>query len=218
MSYPGPLLPNLLGRNTSDNPDVPRSSTGGNVIPPDGPKVADFNPFNPESMWGEDVECFSDLRWRIGGRIGEPGTSKVVGRILRPVESVLRLSWLGLRFIAGIFGLIKSGDEGSETSCEDNELAKGGCIDNPFMFRARRGEGDVIGRSRLLQSLTVRLSMVEGRPPKLVAGKEFNGIKLTGESGEEDGEGSEREEVSVVKVVVGEESADSEFCVDVLSW
>jgi hypothetical protein len=55
--------------------------------------------------------------------------------------------------------------------------------------------------------------MVFGSPPKLGEGNEFNGIRLTltGESGDEEGEGSDNEEVSVVKVVVGEESADSEF-------
>jgi hypothetical protein len=42
---------------------------------------------------------------------------------------------------------------------------------------------------------------------------------LTGESGEEEGDGSERGEESVVdSVVVGEESADSDACVEVLSW
>lgn len=46
----------------------------------------------------------------------------------------------------------------------------------------------------------------------------FKGIKLTGESGEEDGEGSERGEESLVdRVVVGEESADSDMDVEVLS-
>ena len=46
----------------------------------------------------------------------------------------------------------------------------------------------------------------------------FRGIRWTGESGEDEGEGSERGDESVVeKVVVGEDSADSEACVDVLS-
>lgn len=141
----------------------------------------------------------------------------VTGRMFNPVESVLRLSWLGFLFIAGILGLMKEGDEGSETKLDDRELANGGWIDNPFMFLLR-GDGDVMGLSRLPKSFTVRLFIVDGRPPKLVAGKEFRGIRLTGESGEDDGDGSESEEVSVVNVVVGDESADSEFCVDVLSW
>jgi hypothetical protein len=41
---------------------------------------------------------------------------------------------------------------------------------------------------------------------------------LTGESGDEDGDGSERSDESVIDtVVVGDESADSVVCVDVLS-
>lgn len=92
-------------------------------MPPAGPKVADFN---DESICGDDVECFSDLRCRIGGRAGELGTSSIVGRILRPVESVFRLSWLGFLFIPGIFGLMNEGDEGSETKVEDKVPAKGG--------------------------------------------------------------------------------------------
>jgi len=40
-----------------------------------------------------------------------------------------------------------------------------------------------------------------------------------GESGDEDGDGSERGEESVVeRVVVGDESVDSDICVEVLSW
>ena len=90
-------------------------------------------------------------------------------------------------------------------------------MNNPFKFLGRRGAGEVIGLANWV-SLTVRWFMVEGSPPKLVALNEFKGIRLTGESGEDDGDGSDKEEVSVVKVVVGEDSADSEFCVDILSW
>jgi hypothetical protein len=47
---------------------------------------------------------------------------------------------------------------------------------------------------------------------KEVEGKLFNGIRWIGESGEEDGEGSDRgEESEVDSVVVGEESADSDI-------
>jgi hypothetical protein len=66
-------------------------------------------------------------------------------------------------------------------------------------------------------SFTVSVSMLDESRPKDVAGKEFSGMRFTGESGEDEGEGSESEEVSVVSVVVGEDSADSEFWVDVLS-
>jgi hypothetical protein len=63
------------------------------------------------------------------------------------------------------------------------------------------------------------LMLLTPRVPKLVAGKLLSGIRFMGESGEEEGEASDRGEESVVdSVVVGEESADSEVCVDVLSW
>lgn len=91
---------------------------------------------------------------------------------------------------------------------------------NPFKFLGRPlGDGDVIGLTSV-ESLTVRWFMVVGSPPKLVLVNGLRGIKfelLTGESGEDDGDGSDNEDVSVVKVVVGDDSADSKFCVDVLS-
>jgi hypothetical protein len=63
------------------------------------------------------------------------------------------------------------------------------------------------------------LMLLTPRLPKLVAGKLLSGIRFMGESGEEEGDASDRGEESVVdSVVVGEESADSEVCVDVLSW
>lgn len=65
-------------------------------------------------------------------------------------------------------------------------------------------------------SLTVSVFMLDDKPPKEVPGKLFSGIKLMGESGDDDGDGSDSDDVSVVKVVVGDESA--EFCVEVLSW
>lgn len=49
------------------------------------------------------------------------------------------------------------------------------------------------------------------RPPKVVPGKALRGTRFTGESGDEEGDGSEREEESVHDtVVVGDESADSD--------
>jgi hypothetical protein len=54
--------------------------------------------------------------------------------------------------------------------------------------------------------------------PNVVAEKEESGIIVTGDSGEDDGEGSVNEDESAVEiVVVGEESVDSEHCVDVES-
>ena len=190
-------------------------------MPPAGPNVADFI---VDSMWGEEVECLS-ARLCSMGIPGELGTSTRVGMGFRLFESVFKLSWLGLRFMAGIVGLMKEGEEGSDTRLEVREDWNGGCIDRPFMLR-RLGEGDVIGRGNsvlapralwFMPSLTERVFRLDERPPKDVAGNELSGIKLTGDSGDDEGDGSEREEVSVVKVVVGDESADSSLCV-VVSW
>lgn len=91
-------------------------------------------------------------------------------------------------------------------------------MERPFMFLGRRGAGEVMGRIKgFLCSETAKVAM-EGKPPKLVDGKAFKGTRLTGESGEDEGEGSDSDEESVHDtVVVGEESADSDVCVDVLS-
>lgn len=158
----------------------------------------------------------------MGPRAGELGISIVVGRMPKPPNpfvSVFKLSWLGFRFMAGICGLMNTGDDGSDTRLEESELANGGWIESPFMFLALLGDGEVIGLSRLvfmlLESFMLRVFMVEERAPKVVPGKELKGIKLIGESGDDDGDGSDSEDVSVVKVVVGDESA--EFCVEVLS-
>lgn len=90
-------------------------------------------------------------------------------------------------------------------------------MERPFMFLLL-GAGDVIGRiKRGACSETVRLAM-EGKAPNVVPGKAFRGTRLTGESGEEDGEGSESDEESVHEtVVVGDESADSEVWLELLS-
>lgn len=207
----------LVGRSISDRPDCPLSERVGKVMPPAGPKPADFM---PESICGEDVECFKARLCAnpIGGIAGDGGISIVDDRMLSPWPSVFKLSWLGFRFIAGICGLMNDGEEGSETRLVESEVANGGCMERPFMLRLL-GEGEVIGLWKWLLmafgSLTVRVFIVDESPPKEVPGKLFNGIRLIGESGEEDGDGSESEDVSVVKVVVGDESA--EFCVDVLS-
>ena len=136
-------------------------------------------------------------------------------REIRSVVFVLRLSWLGLRFMPGIVGLMKEGEEGSDSNEEESEL-KGGWIERPFMFLGRLGAGEVMGRSRF-GSDTVRLAMLD-KPPKEIGAKPWRGARLTGESGDEDGEGSERSDESVHDtVVVGDESADSVVWVDVLS-
>lgn len=94
-------------------------------------------------------------------------------------------------------------------------------MDSPFMFRGLLGEGEVMGRAKPteLPACSVEgLGLLECMP-KDVAGKLFSGIRLTGESGDDEGDGSDRGEESVVdRVVVGEESADSDICVELLSW
>lgn len=110
--------------------------------------------------------------------------------------------------MAGMTGLIKDGDAGSEPRLNDRGL-NGGCIDKPFVFFALRGAGEVMGRSRVEESEMVR----PDRPlelPKEVVFIEDNGMRLIGESGDEEGDGSESDEVSVHEAsVVGEDSADS---------
>jgi hypothetical protein len=150
----------------------------------------------------------------MGATEGELGTS--ILRVTKFVVLVLRLNWLGFLFIPGMTGLMKDGEVGSEGF----EIAlNGGWIERPFMFFARLGAGDVVGLCRGLMSHTFSAGL-DDRPPK-DAEPELSdrGSRFTGESGDEDGEGSEREDESVQEaVVVGEEPADSEFCVDVLSW
>jgi hypothetical protein len=52
----------------------------------------------------------------------------------------------------------------------------------------------------------------------VVAENEESGTIVTGDSGEDEGDGSDNDEESAVEmVVVGEESVDSEHCVDVES-
>jgi hypothetical protein len=92
----------------------------------------------------------------------------------------------------------------------------GAWIDRFFMLRSLLGDGEVIGRSRIGASGT--LSVVVWRP-KGAEVKLLNGRMLMGESGDDDGDGSDSGEESVVDmVVVGDESADSDICVEVLSW
>lgn len=132
---------------------------------------------------------------------------------------MLRLSKLGflLPFSAG--GLINEGDGGSDDNASTLE----------FKFNARllgflnfRGEGDVIGRSSLSGS-RIGLGSTIFRPwnesnPKCELENDDSGIKVIGDSGDELGEGSDNEDESTVDmVVVGEESVESDACVDVLS-
>lgn len=161
------------------------------------------------------MECFRARRCNIGGTDGEFGTSSV-DLVIRSDELVFRLSWLGFLFIAGIFGLMKEGEHGSDTREFDREL-KGGWMERPFMFLARLGAGEVMGLSILALSAMASVAM-DDNPAKVFPVKDDNGGRLTGDSGDDEGDGSESEEESVQdRVVVGDDSADSEFWVEVLS-
>jgi hypothetical protein len=143
----------------------------------------------------------------MGGNAGDWGTSNVV-RVIRSEVLVLRLSWLGFLRIEGTTGLMKAGDAGSLTSADESEL-KGGWIERPFIFFALRGPGEVMGRAGA-ESETVKPAM-PGSPPNEVALNEDSGTRLMGESGDDEGDGSDIEQESVHEaVVVGEDSADSD--------
>lgn len=160
----------FIGRKTSDKPDSLRSSILGSVIPPGGPKVDDLM---LESMWGEERECLSARRCSIGGIAGDGGTSRATGLVIRSDEFVFKLSWLGLRFIAGILGLMKTGDAGSDAIVFVMvEAITGGWMERPFMFRGRLSPGEVIGRSSELPN-SAAVVMGEGLfngPPNDVEG------------------------------------------------
>lgn len=155
------------GRRKDERPDSFRSSTVGIVMPPTGPNVADLR---PDSICGVDVECFSARRWRMGAAtVGELGTSSVV-RVIRFEEFVLRLSWLGLRFMGAIVGLMKAGEQGSDNIEEDEERElAGGWMERPFMFLRRLGPGEVMGRP-WFGSAIVSLAMLD-KPPKEAGAK-----------------------------------------------
>ena len=208
------------GRKNVDNPLSFRSKTVGIFIPPGGPNVADLR---PESMCGDEVECFNARRWSIGGiesvgTDGDRGISMVV-RAASSVDLVLRLRRLGFLFMPGMTGLMKDneGEEGSDVTDEASEL-KGAWIERPFMFLGRRGAGEVMGRSSVVGSETVNPAMPD-RPAKEGGAKLESGMMFTGESGDEEGDGSERSDESAHDtVVVGDDSADSVVWVDVLLW
>jgi hypothetical protein len=90
-------------------------------------------------------------------------------------------------------------------------------MERPFIFLGRRGAGDVMGRSGL-DSEIERLA-IPGNPLKGAGENVDRGIRFTtGESGDDDGDGSDRSDESVHEtVVVGDDSADSVAWVDVLS-
>lgn len=54
--------------------------------------------------------------------------------------------------MAGIAGLMKDGEQGSETILDVAFTVVGGWIDRPFIFLGFLGAGDVMGRSHELAS------------------------------------------------------------------
>lgn len=88
-------------------------------------------------------------------------------------------------------------------------------------FFAFRGDGEVIGLSSLNGNLGVMSAIFKlwnESKPKLDPENDDSAASVIGDSGEELGEGSDNDDESTVDiVVVGEESVESDACVDVLS-
>lgn len=133
---------------------------------------------------------------------------------------MFKLNKLGFLLPFNVGGFINDGDEGSD---DWNESTL------EFKFKARLfrffvflGPGDVIGRSSLSVNRDGVVSIIfrfwKESSPKVDPENDDNGTRVTGDSGEELGEGSDNEEESTVDiVVVGDESVESEVCVEVLS-
>jgi hypothetical protein len=193
--------PNGLGRALSHS-----------VIPPAGPKPG------VDSIWGDDIECFKPRLCNIVGTPGDPIGSVFNDSLL--AAPVFRLSKLGFFLPVNAGGFMKDGDDGSE-------VWKVSTLE--FRFNARllgffgfRGDGEVIGLSSLNGSLIGLVSTIfrlwNESKPKVDPENEDNGTRVIGDSGEELGEGSDKEDESTVDiVVVGDESVESDACVDVLS-
>jgi hypothetical protein len=200
-----------MARLDSLNLEGPRAFLSPNVMPPLGPKLG------VDNICGDEIECFKLLRCSIVGIPGDANGSMAGGRLL--AAPVFKLSRLGFRLPFSVGGFINDGEEGSE-------VWKLSILE--FKFRARllgffglRGDGEVIGRSSFRGKQALLLSIFKlwkGSKRNVDPENEDSGTKVIGDSGEELGEGSDKEEESTVEiVVVGEESVESEACVDVLS-
>ena len=153
--------------------------------------------------------------------VGGGGSRESEGRAAFPAkfDDVWRLRVLGFFLGFGSGGLTKAmGDAGADTwtsgSSEPSFSAR------PFALRGFRGKGEVMGRSKESRRMGLSDMVRSSREwiPKPLEEKEERGRMMTGDSGEELGDGSVRADESAVDmVVVGEESVDSEACVDVLS-
>lgn len=134
-------------------------------------------------------------------------------------DVVWRLRLLGFFLGLGSGGLTKAaGDAGAE-ACT-NGSSDPSFSASPFAFLGFLGSGDVIGRSNESPIMGLSDMVRSSREwiPKPVEEKDDKGSITTGDSGDELGDGSVRAEESAVEMVeVGDESVDSDACVDVLS-
>lgn len=186
-----------------------------------------------------------DWKWRrVLGRLkaGVGGAALVASDsdrlvVPRPGVEIVSPSLLGFRFGGGFGGTMNEGDAGADIGCEDStteavEMASvGSCApgladadifnERFFMFRTFL-PGDS-GRARPGR---VRTEPSGGSIPPFSADwplvlkdrKDVSGVIETADSGDELGDGSVTDEESRVEiVVVGDESVDSEFMVEVLS-
>lgn len=153
---------------------------------------------------------------------GDPGTSRANEfPFAAPVLRVRRLAFL-LPFSVFIGGLMNDGD-GEDGADNWNASVLGVRFNAKLLgFLALRGDGEVMGRSWFRGTRIVLLSSMlrlwNLSKPNVEPPNDERGTSVTGDSGDELGEGSESEDESTVDiVVVGEESVESDVCVDVLS-
>lgn len=186
---------------------------------------------------GDDWKCrrvLGRLKAGVGGTLEAFDSERLV--VPRPGVEMVSPSLLGFRF-GGLGGTMNEGDAGAEIGCEDStteavEMASlGSCApglvvvdmfkERFFMFRIflpgdsgrvrpGRGRSEPGGDSIPLFSGNWLVNLKDL--------KDVRGAIETADSGDELGEGSVTDEESSVEiVVVGDESVDSEFTVEVLS-
>lgn len=168
------------------------------------------------------MECFKPLRCNIEDKPGNPGEARpFVETASELAAPVLRLSKLGFLRPASGGGLINEGDDGSDAPEFSGLVLR--LSARLFRFLNLRGPGDVMGlpsfRGKRIKGVSVIFKLWKESRPNEEPGNEDKGTNVTGDSGEELGDGSDdnEEESTVDIVVVGDESVESEACVDVLS-
>ena len=205
-------------RKAFESPEICERSKPGSLMPPWGPAMLLRR--SGLNMPISDVDAaWCSIVTRSPAGVGGGSNEREGSAFVLKFDDVCRLRLLGFFLGFGSGGLTKAaGDAGADTctsgSSEPSFNAR------PFAFRGFRGEGEVMGRSK--ESRIIGLSdMVRSSRewiPKPFDEKEDRGSMMTGDSGDELGDGSVRADESAVEiVVVGDESVDSEACVDVLS-